>query len=156
MWEAIKFLLKAIWPTRNPDQEVQMGWRIAVALSQLLVIGILAFSFAWAQGHVPNLPGVATKQDIKDIRESVQGQLGVMSQQIQTLGSRQNAIELLDIRQAMKNSMIDLCLAVEQHNQRALDSANTDLDRESEVFERLTREPYQRQDCATVLIKPNK
>ena len=66
-------VVKALTPSGSSDPETQLHWRWAVALALFAVIIVGGVSFAWAQGLIPGISGVATEHDIRVVADQVDG-----------------------------------------------------------------------------------
>lgn len=146
--EVIGFIMKilaAIRPSASNDPEVQLAWRqsVATVLSAIVIIG--AFSVCWMRGWVPGLAGVALASDI------VAARLEIKVRQ-DSLESGQHAVQLILIKNGIKQALKDRCHSLYARNQAAIDAANRDIDDFTDQYRALTGLEYRIPDCSVILI----
>lgn len=147
LWKVVT----ALKPSESNDPTVQSAWRWSVAsvLSSLVVV--YAVSFAWAQGWIPGMSGVALASDMSSLKVSVDGQLKDMRR-------KTDVIQLILIKNGIENAMRDSCTAQQRANQAALDMANATLygregtDGLIDQYFELTGHQYDKRDCRALLI----
>lgn len=150
MGATLRFLwhiLLALQPTDDQDIKVVMAWRRAIAFATSALVILWAGSLAWAQGWIPYVAGVATTQDVAQVRDSLGAALT-------SLDRRERFSELITLRSSLKQDLTDICRAVDAKNQTALDRANEDFDSDNSRYRALAGADYQRADCSVILIRP--
>jgi hypothetical protein len=158
-----EFVLKIFTALQAPDEadaHAMRAWRRTVAAALMAILACGAFSFAWAQGLIWGLPGVATTHDVADVRVAMSGKFGELKGDVNSLRQSIDALQLISLRQAIEAALKRSCEA-RGRNQEAFDDSNAQLyGRDGnegllEQYRQLTHHKYDLRDCNTVLFTPN-
>ena len=154
-----KLLFAIFWPTDSPEQSVQLRWRKSMFFAVLFTILILLFSFAWFQGKVPGLSGVALASDLasakKEITVSTRQSLKQLDKRVTALESTQHQMLYEQLQNSLETQLVKRCTAIQRNNQDALDAANQRI---YDITRQMVQigEPYNSPlpSCDVILISP--
>lgn len=152
MWETIKWVLSLYIPPDPANREHVMRYQIAQSVGVVGIWFVAWFMGVWLMGRVPFVPQVAWA-------ESVQTQVGTVSQQVASIARDSKRIEktlaniqLLQLRSSMETQLKNSCLARRSHNQQDLDNANAQLDQMMDIYNVLAGKPFNTPSCATIMV----
>lgn len=151
MWEKLGtfgwHLVVALNDTGNETPEAQRVWRRLVASLLTIIVLTIGGGFAWAQGWTP-LSGVALASDLAQLRTEVTLRQGSTDA---TLAMTQ----LIVVKSAIRQALVNRCLAIHRFNQPALDAANGELDGLADQYSALLHQPLTIPSCDVILIQDN-
>ncbi len=145
--EFLKMVFKALQVPHSEDPSAQLAWRKAVAFCLMALILVCVFSFFWAQGKIPGLSGVALADDLKTMSVNIEKRQASADKAVVS-------VQMILVKNGIKQSLKDLCNAMNANNQLAMDSANNDLDGFRDQYRDLTGREWIVPDCKVVLISP--
>lgn len=162
--DLFKFMVALLTALRPPedssDRRADLAWRWTVAM--LLGCGILISvgGLAWAQGWLPGVYGVATKEDIKDVAQTASVNVTSLGKRMDRIETTVNNISLQILRSSIQTELTNSCTAQARSNQDALDRANRALFGQDgqegllEQYQQMTARPFSVPPCSSILISP--
>lgn len=156
--EILSRIVKFFIPSKDPGHLYGWQWAVVVLLFFIAISGVGAL--AWAQGKIPGLSGVATKDDLKASDDATKAQITKMDDRLTAVERVVNSLNLRDVKASIQKSLENSCIAQQRHNQDALNRANDDLYGTNgsqgylDQYQDLTGRPFSIPPCTAILITP--
>lgn len=117
-----------------------------------------AFHIAWACGWLAGFGLTGFELQAADItahdmiKNNLDKSVAEFKLQQGTMQTNIDDLKLILLNQSLKSTLISRCLAIAQHNQTALDSANADITQYEMQYFNLTKFSYRERPCSVILI----
>jgi len=129
--DVIKFMVAIMTALKPPDDDTDrkanMAWRWSVATVLIILIFACGGSLAWAQGWIPTVPGVATKDDVRKSNEQINTRISTFDVRMTGIERTMTAINLRLVKNDIQKELQNSCTAQVRGNQEALNAANSNL-----------------------------